>query len=147
MDYLGTLGIIGSLIFVGLELQQSHTIALAGQIQARNQMAADLLLAPLEGNMGLFKAWGGGIQGETEYEILQSVLRTHRALTTTNAWQQYQLGLLSDEVWRQVEQRQGTGWRNCNGNRVEFKGQYTESLLEYATEHWSSEECEEGNGL
>lgn len=59
MDYLGTLGIIGSLIFVGLELQQSHTIALAGQIQARNQMAADLLLAPLEGNMNLYKVWGG----------------------------------------------------------------------------------------
>lgn len=83
--------------------------------------------------------------GETEEEILGSVLRTHRALTATNAWQQYQLGLLSDEVWKQVEQRQGDGWRNCNGMRIEFKAQYTESLLDYVTEHWSSEECEESN--
>ena len=147
MDYLGTLGIIGSLIFVGLELQQSHTIALAGQIQARNQMAADLLLAPLEGNMNLYKVWGGAIQGETEAEILRSVLLNHRALTTTNAWQQYQLGLLSDEVWRQVEQRQGNGWKRCSGNRVEFISQYTESLIDYAFENWSSEKCIEPEEL
>ena len=29
-NFLGTIGVIGSLVFVGLELRQSHQIALAG---------------------------------------------------------------------------------------------------------------------
>ena len=35
-------GIIGSLIFVGLEMRQSQRIALAGQEQARTQIWTDL---------------------------------------------------------------------------------------------------------
>ena len=35
-NILGMLGIIGSLIFVGIEIQQSQTIAIASQLQARN---------------------------------------------------------------------------------------------------------------
>jgi len=38
---LGLIGVMASLIFVGMELRQSQTIALAGQIQARNQMLLD----------------------------------------------------------------------------------------------------------
>jgi hypothetical protein len=38
---LGLIGVMASLIFVGIELRQSQTIALAGQIQARNQMLLD----------------------------------------------------------------------------------------------------------
>lgn len=34
----GMFGIIGSLIFVGLQMKQTQTIALGEQIQARNQM-------------------------------------------------------------------------------------------------------------
>ena len=36
---LGLIGVMASLIFVGMELRQSQTIALAGQIQAMNQCA------------------------------------------------------------------------------------------------------------
>ena len=34
-NILGMLGIIGSLIFVGIEIQQSQTIAIASQLQSR----------------------------------------------------------------------------------------------------------------
>ena len=87
-NILGTIGVIGSLIFVGLELRQSHKIALAGQIQARNEVASNLLLAPIQGNSN-FLSVNGAIQGETEEELLLSTLKAHRALTTLNAWQQY----------------------------------------------------------
>jgi len=40
-NFLGTIGVIGALIFVGLELRQFHKIALAGQIQARNEVASN----------------------------------------------------------------------------------------------------------
>ena len=32
-NFLGTMGVIGSLVFVGIELRQTQTIAIAGQIQ------------------------------------------------------------------------------------------------------------------
>ena len=45
IQLLGMLGVLGGLIFVGLEMQQSQRIAIAGQIQARNQMLLDNQLA------------------------------------------------------------------------------------------------------
>ena len=38
IQLLGMLGVLGGLIFVGLEMQQSQRIAIAGQIQARNDV-------------------------------------------------------------------------------------------------------------
>ena len=45
-NLLGTIGVIGSLIFVGLELQQSQRIALAGQQQARTELNSSRLSNP-----------------------------------------------------------------------------------------------------
>ena len=45
------IGLIASLIFVGLELRQSQRIGLASQIQARAQMNVDRMIASLEGNL------------------------------------------------------------------------------------------------
>ena len=47
VQLLGMLGVLGGLVFVGLEMQQSQRIAIAGQIQARNQMLLDNQLAYL----------------------------------------------------------------------------------------------------
>ena len=138
-NILGTIGVIGSLIFVGLELRQSHKIALAGQIQARNEVASNLLLAPIQGNSN-FLSVNGAIQGETEEELLLSTLQAHRALTTLNAWQQYKLGLLDDETWALVNRRAGSGWKNC-GAREEMMAQYTDDLIEYALNNLSNESC------
>ena len=48
VQLLGLLGVMASLIFVGIELRQSQTIAVAGQTQARWQMLADFQLAQME---------------------------------------------------------------------------------------------------
>ena len=138
-NFLGTIGVIGSLIFVGLELRQSHKIALAAQIQARNEVASNLLLAPIQGNVD-FISVNDAVQGETEEELLRSTLYAHQALTTLNAWQQYKLGLLDDETWALVNRRAGYGWKNCS-NREEAIAQYTDDLIEYALNNWSNESC------
>ena len=44
------LGVLGGLVFVGLEMQQTQRIAVAGQVQARAEMAVERILAPIEGN-------------------------------------------------------------------------------------------------
>ena len=41
INMIGVFSIVGSLIFVGLELRQSHTIALATQVQARVEQQLD----------------------------------------------------------------------------------------------------------
>ena len=48
-NLLGVVGVIGCLVFGGLELQQSHQIALGGQQQARTALIAELWLAGLQG--------------------------------------------------------------------------------------------------
>ena len=44
-NFLGVIGIIGSLIFVALELRQSQQIAIAAQQQARTILRANQLLS------------------------------------------------------------------------------------------------------
>ena len=44
-NFLGVVGVIGSLIFVGLELRQSQKIALAAQQQARTAMMYSNIVA------------------------------------------------------------------------------------------------------
>ena len=47
IQLLGMVGVLGGLVFVGLEMQQSQTIAIAAQIQARNQANMDFALTLL----------------------------------------------------------------------------------------------------
>jgi hypothetical protein len=139
-NFLGTIGVIGSLIFVGLELRQSHTIALAGQIQARNQMASNFIMAPLQGNLDVLSEWGE-TDGLTQEQIIRNALTRHRSLTVTNAWQQYQLGLLSFESWQLAERRMSQAWNDCEKRNL-IASQFTASLQSYAVENWSNGECQ-----
>lgn len=52
-NFLGVVGVIGSLIFVGLELQQTQKIAIAGQVQARAEMLANRSIALMQGEAEL----------------------------------------------------------------------------------------------
>ena len=47
IQLLGMIGVLGGLVFVGLEMQQSQRIAIAGQIQARNDVLMSFLQTPL----------------------------------------------------------------------------------------------------
>ena len=47
IQLLGMMGVLGGLVFVGLEMQQSQTIALGAQQQARTEMQGELWGPPL----------------------------------------------------------------------------------------------------
>ena len=47
IQLLGMIGVLGGLVFVGLEMRQSQIIAVAGQAQARNQAQLDFQLGVL----------------------------------------------------------------------------------------------------
>ena len=42
IQLLGMIGVLGGLVFVGLEMRQSQTIALGAQQQARTEMQGEL---------------------------------------------------------------------------------------------------------
>jgi|TARA_B110000438_G_C15320981_1_gene439520 hypothetical protein len=121
IQLLGMLGVLGGLIFVGLEMQQSQRIAIAGQIQARNQMLLDNQLAFLgeepigrsilsQGNPITFNPES---LSEEEFAVWYQIMQT-RAITIQNAFQQYQLDLLPDDVWEQATERILSHWTNCH---------------------------------
>ena len=141
-NFLGVIGIIGSLLFVGLELRQSHRIALADQIQSRNAMLSNFIIAPLNGSATALRMWGEQGNDLTEEErLVRSQITRHRILTLTNAWQQYELGLLSLEAWQQAESRARGIWDNCS-TRYMTLSTFTSSLISYAESNWNDNICE-----
>ena len=119
INVVGVLGVIASLIFVGLELRQSQQIALVAAAQARLDALAAPRLAVLQTAPNAFKAPSGNISFE-EYEMLTDdekaiwELRSSTgALNLQNAWMQNELGLMPEVLWEQAEERAIGGWANC----------------------------------
>ena len=117
----GMLGIIGSLVFVGLQMKQTQTIALGEQVQARNQMLLDSQLILLgdehigrelmnKSNIAVLNP----INLSDEVSAVWRAMITVRGVTIQNAFQQYQLGLLPEDVWQQANQRISLHWDNCH---------------------------------
>ena len=61
-NLLGMLGVIGSLIFVGIEIRQNQEIAMAAQLSARNTALMAFYSAPLEGSAIALRLMEGGIE-------------------------------------------------------------------------------------
>tara|TARA_B100000676_G_C18010553_1_gene806418 strand:- start:1001 stop:1483 length:483 start_codon:yes stop_codon:yes gene_type:complete len=129
IQLFGMLGVLGGLIFVGLEMQQTQTIAMAGQTQARNQSQLDFQLGVLTSEneagrailqMGNTNALNPADLTREEAMALSRILN-YRSLTLQNAFQQYRAGLLPDDVWAQVEGRIESMWRSCY-SRPAFNG-------------------------
>ena len=104
IQLLGMLGVLGGLIFVGLEMRQNYEIALGNQHQGRTELRAALLMSPLEGNIDAVKVqfldWEE--QTEEQKQITIQIQRFRWALLE-NLFFQYNLGLISEGVWRQTE--------------------------------------------
>ena len=69
-QFLGTLGVIASLIFVGLELRQNQQIAIAGQVQERFNTQAQMLLSPLQDNRDMLRIMTVGLN-KTENQMTE----------------------------------------------------------------------------
>lgn len=103
LQLLGMVGVLGGLVFVGLEMQQSQRIAIAGQQQDRASMWIDYYQSFLEAgyDLDLINRGGPGIAENINLEESKA----HRAASQIgwfileNDFFQYQYGLMSDEVF------------------------------------------------
>tara|TARA_B100001939_G_C16750000_1_gene533490 strand:- start:47 stop:553 length:507 start_codon:yes stop_codon:yes gene_type:complete len=129
-NFLGVIGIIGSLIFVALELRQSQRIAIAAQQQARTILRANQILSTYEfseNEIGVENIpWG-------EQSDLQRYIREQRQVyywtINENNYYQYQIGLLDDEIWAKESQYSQMQWDHCHLRHV-FEGQVFMSSYE-----------------
>ena len=102
-NFLGVVGIIGSLIFVALELRQSQRIALAAQQQARTEVFTSVVNS------------ANGASSVSLYEVLSKVTANEvltaeeKKIAQNYAFQlvwifendfiQYKAGLIDEDVW------------------------------------------------
>jgi len=103
IQLLGMVGIIGSLIFVGLEMRQSQRIALAGQQALRTQFfldGVDALSEPQKSVQTITEMLTGKIPVTEDYEWLIENNMHRNWWIYENDFVQYDLGLMDENVWQ-----------------------------------------------
>ena len=114
IQLLGMLGVLGGLIFVGLEMQQTQNIAIAGQAQARAEMNSASVHAAIEAGIDFHSQKNGSNIQLSEESIQQRNYANLAYARIENDYYQYQQGLMSEEVW-QRKLLSIIGWyENCN---------------------------------
>lgn len=128
-NFLGVIGVIGSLIFVGLELRQTQRIALADMEQRRSEQNTDRALAFLTGEAEAIANSRG--KSLSQLSPKESFLREMHWEWATQMQQntlfQYEEGFISDSQWEIIAARILQSWNNCSSREL-----YDENYLETA---------------
>ena len=117
-NLLGMTGIIGSLIFVGIEIQQNQNIAMASQLQARNDALMAFYSSPLEGSATALLLMEGGIEpnidwsNDEERATLIAIVRV-RIISLLNSFNQYNAGLIDQDTFNYAMNRSLQIYENC----------------------------------
>jgi hypothetical protein len=102
VQLIGMLGVLGGLVFVGLEMRQSQRIAIGAQQQARAELRAQELLTPFQGNIDVAKVrfleWE---EMTDDQKLARGMLQLYRWNSLQNNFFQNNLGLLSADTWEQ----------------------------------------------
>ena len=117
-NLLGMTGIIGSLVFVGIEIQQNQNIAMASQLQARNDALMAFYSSPLEGSTTALLLMEGGIEpiidwsNDEERATLVAIVRV-RIISLLNSFNQYNAGLIDQDTFTYTMNRALQIYENC----------------------------------
>ena len=101
LEIIGLFSVVASLLFVGLQMKQSHEIALSQASQARTAMSVETLVSTAE-NPLFISASTKGRQGEEQSpEELAATSQYAIAILFTyeDQYFQYSNGFLSEERW------------------------------------------------
>jgi hypothetical protein len=98
-ELVGIAAFIASLLFVGLQLKQSHEIALATQYQSRAEATMNLHLASIEADwLAPIPALRNGINDEFSARDINMYLWLW--IQFDNHFYQYQSGFLEESAWQ-----------------------------------------------
>ena len=101
IQLLGMTGVLGGLVFVGLEMRQSQMIALAAQSQARASMLLERVGVYTEANLD-FQSLLFASSYDTDMSRIKAAQRNtiHQSwFLFENDFEQYSLGLMRAETW------------------------------------------------
>jgi hypothetical protein len=104
LQVVGMFGVIGSLIFVGLQMKQTQQIALSGTYQSRSNATVDSLVAVI-GSPEFLSANAKIYKNKSDELTMQEAIAWEYYLGAEmtlfeNNHQQYELGFLSEEHWQ-----------------------------------------------
>jgi len=118
-NLLGMTGIIASLVFVGIEIQQNQNIAMASQLQARNDALMAFYSSPLEGSTTALLLMEGGIEPDIDWSndeeraTLVAIVRV-RIISLLNSFNQYNAGLIDQGTFTYAMNRSLQIYENCS---------------------------------
>ena len=121
IQLLGMVGVLGGLVFVGLEMQQSQKIALAGQQANRVQLFSSMMDANNEQGIDQQKLQmilSGQIPMTENYEwVVMNGL--HRMWWIyENDFLQNELGLMDENIWQAKRNAMEANYNFCDGRPV-----------------------------
>ena len=115
LQVVGVIGLIASLIFVGLELKQTQKIAIAGQQQSRTLLRTNQILSTYEFSpeeIGVENiVWG-------DQSEIQRYNREQRQVyywtVNENNFYQYTQGMMDQVIWDKEKQYIEAQWNHCH---------------------------------
>ena len=103
IQLLGMLGVLGGLVFVGLEMQQSQRIAMANTYQDRISTTMSFITAYAETNLDWWSAISYSLEEAEELSDLEIAERNaHNGLWSIyeSDFVQYTQGLMTEDAWQ-----------------------------------------------
>ncbi len=110
IQLLGMLGVLGGLVFVGLEMRQSQQLALAAQQTARMQVWTDMVNAFTESQINYP---GGNGDFKPEMNVAHAALWIFE-----NDYIQFELGLMDENIWQAKMNPLRRTYNTCDGRDV-----------------------------
>jgi hypothetical protein len=103
MQVIGIFALVGSLVFVGLQMKQTHEIALSSAYQSRAAAVIEMLTANAANEKGL-AAWNAPDSAAIDSlspaeEQAGSMMALSILLAYDNMLYQHESGFISDEAW------------------------------------------------
>ncbi len=132
IQLLGVLGVIGSLTFVGLELQQTQRVAIAGQQQARSALVIDILSNLTVTGIDFQSVY---LEGKLNYELSKNEVGLRNMIHTVwglyeNDFYQHGQGLMDESTWsarkRGIEKlyTMCAGWKAYQHRKFAFSKEF-----------------------
>ena len=102
INSLGIIGIIGSLVFVGLELRQSQRIALAAQQQERAALITELIgsFSDADPPISFLSFLDQTLEASDQNKAKAETYVYRLWMVYENDYLQHKLGLMDEDVWQ-----------------------------------------------
>ena len=146
INFLGIFGIIGSLVFVGLELRQSQRIALAAQQQERAALITELIGSFSDANppISFLSFLDETLEASDRNKAIAETYVYRLWMVYENDYLQHNLGLMDEDVWQAKLTSMRAVYGRCQYKEVtKFALSFSSQELLRLLEDSGNNHCEE----